>query len=71
MTHCGQGETLLDLGCGAGLDCFLASPRVGKTGRVVGVDMTVSMLELAERNRKLGGYENVEFVCSVLCSFLP
>ncbi|CCX34737.1 NAD-binding protein [Pyronema domesticum] len=57
-----EGETLLDLGCGGGLDCFLASPRVGKTGRVVGVDMTASMLELAERNRKLGGYGNVEFL---------
>ncbi|KAI5812010.1 S-adenosyl-L-methionine-dependent methyltransferase [Pyronema omphalodes] len=57
-----EGETLIDFGCGAGLDCFLASPRVGKPGRVIGVDMTTSMLELAERNRKLGGYENVEFI---------
>lgn len=55
------GETVLDLGSGAGIDCFLASQRVGPTGRVIGVDMTAEMLERARRNAAAGGYHNVEF----------
>ncbi|MDL1894924.1 arsenite methyltransferase [Anaerolineae bacterium CFX7] len=55
------GETVLDLGSGAGLDCFLAARQVGPTGRVIGVDMTDSMLELAQRNRAQMGFANVEF----------
>jgi SAM-dependent methyltransferase len=55
------GETVLDLGSGAGIDCFLASRRVGPTGRVIGVDMTVEMIERARRNAETGGYDNVEF----------
>ena len=55
------GETVLDLGSGAGIDCFLASQRVGPAGRVIGVDMTVEMLERARRNAAEGGYDNVEF----------
>jgi len=55
------GETVLDLGSGAGIDCFLASQRVGPTGKVIGVDMTPEMLERARRNAAEGGYENVEF----------
>lgn len=55
------GETVLDLGSGAGLDCFLAARQVGPTGHVIGLDMTDSMLELATRNRAKMGLENVEF----------
>jgi SAM-dependent methyltransferase len=55
------GETVLDLGSGGGLDCFLASSQVGPTGRVIGVDMTPDMLDKARRNAAVGGYDNVEF----------
>ena len=53
--------TVLDLGSGAGIDCFLASGRVGPTGRVIGVDMTPQMIERARANAAAGGYANVEF----------
>jgi len=56
-----EGETVLDLGSGAGFDCFLASPQVGQAGRVIGVDMTPDMLERARKAAKAGGYDNVEF----------
>ncbi|MEK6692844.1 MAG: arsenite methyltransferase [Nitrospirota bacterium] len=56
-----EGDTVLDLGSGAGVDCFLAAERVGKNGKVIGVDMTPEMVEKAEGNAKKGGYENVEF----------
>lgn len=56
-----EGEVVLDLGSGAGFDAFLASPKVGKTGKVIGVDMTDEMLEKAKENAKKGGYINVEF----------
>lgn len=56
-----EGETVLDLGSGAGIDCFLAADRVGKSGHVIGVDMTPEMIERAERNAHQGGYANVEF----------
>jgi len=55
------GETVLDLGSGAGFDCFLAAKRVGKSGKVIGVDMTPEMLEKARENAEKGDYENVEF----------
>ena len=55
------GEAVLDLGSGSGLDCFLAAQQVGESGRVVGLDMTDSMLELAARNLKKVGATNVEF----------
>jgi arsenite methyltransferase len=55
------GETVLDLGSGAGFDCFLASSKVGPEGRVIGVDMTEEMIERARDNASKGGYENVEF----------
>jgi len=57
-----DGETVLDLGSGAGFDCFLASHKVGKSGSVIGVDMTPDMLEKARANAKKGGYGNVEFI---------
>ncbi len=56
-----EGETVLDLGAGAGFDCFLAADKVGRTGRVIGVDMTPEMLEKARENVKKGDYGNVEF----------
>lgn len=56
-----EGEIVLDLGSGAGFDCFLAANRVGKTGRIIGVDMTPEMLDAARRNARQGGHENVEF----------
>ena len=56
-----EGETVVDLGAGAGFDCFLAAKEVGKSGRVIGVDMTHEMLDKARENAKKGGYGNVEF----------
>jgi ubiquinone/menaquinone biosynthesis C-methylase UbiE len=55
------GQTVLDLGSGGGIDCFLAAKRVGKTGRVIGVDMTPQMLEKARANKAKVGADNVEF----------
>ncbi|MEE8420416.1 MAG: methyltransferase domain-containing protein, partial [Dehalococcoidales bacterium] len=56
-----EGETVLDLGSGAGFDCFLAANVVGETGRVIGIDMTHEMLRKARDNAVKGNYENVEF----------
>ena len=56
-----EGETVLDLGSGAGFDCFLAAGKVGENGRVIGVDMTPEMLEKARENARKGNYTNVEF----------
>jgi SAM-dependent methyltransferase len=55
------GETVLDLGSGAGFDCFLAAQRVGKTGRVIGVDMTPEMVSKARDNARRVEATNVEF----------
>lgn len=59
------GEVVLDLGAGGGFDCFVAGPKVGSTGRVIGVDMTPDMLMKARRNiavyREQTGLDNVEF----------
>jgi arsenite methyltransferase len=55
------GEVVLDLGSGAGFDAFLASPRVGPKGKVIGVDMTPEMLDKARANQAKGEYKNVEF----------
>ncbi|MBI4243698.1 MAG: arsenite methyltransferase [Planctomycetes bacterium] len=57
-----KGEIVLDLGSGAGIDCFLAANRVGKTGKVIGIDMTPEMIERAKINAQKGIYKNVEFV---------
>ena len=56
-----EGEIVLDLGSGAGFDCFLAANQVGEQGRVIGVDMTPEMIERARENVKKGGYGNMEF----------
>jgi SAM-dependent methyltransferase len=55
------GETVVDLGSGAGFDCFLAARQVGEAGHVIGVDMTPDMLSKARANAAKGGYANVEF----------
>ena len=55
------GEVVLDLGSGAGIDCFLAAEKVGPTGRAIGVDMTPEMIERARENARREGIENVEF----------
>lgn len=55
------GQTVLDLGSGGGIDCFLAGQRVGPEGRVIGVDMTAAMLEKARANKDKLGADNVEF----------
>ena len=56
-----EGETVLDLGSGAGFDCFLAANQVGETGKVIGVDMTPEMIEKARENARKSNYANVEF----------
>jgi len=56
-----EGERVLDLGSGGGFDCFLAARKVGKTGKVIGVDMTPEMLDKAKANAQKGKYTNVEF----------
>lgn len=55
------GMVVLDLGSGAGFDCFLAAKKVGKKGKVIGIDMTEQMVRLARKNAKKYGFSNVEF----------
>ncbi len=61
MASLSPGETVVDLGAGAGFDCFLAAERVGPSGKVVGVDMTPEMVERARANQAKNGADNVEF----------
>jgi SAM-dependent methyltransferase len=63
LAHAGvqPGETVLDLGSGAGIDCFLAAREVGPSGHVIGVDMTPAMIERARANAAKHGSTNVEF----------
>ncbi|HOK58941.1 MAG TPA: arsenite methyltransferase [Methanothrix sp.] len=56
-----RGEYVLDMGSGAGFDCFLAARAVGPEGMVIGVDMTSEMVERAKENARKGGYRNVDF----------
>ena len=56
-----DGETVLDLGCGGGLDAFLAANKVGQKGKVIGIDMTPEMIKKAAENAVKGNYRNVEF----------
>lgn len=57
-----EGETVVDLGCGAGFDVFLAAQKVGKKGKVIGIDMTESMIKKARENAQKNEIENVEFI---------
>ena len=56
-----EGETVVDFGSGGGIDCFLAAQQVGSGGRVIGIDMTPDMIDLANKNRDKLGLSNVEF----------
>jgi len=56
-----EGETVLDLGSGAGLDCFLAANKVGNKGKVIGVDMTPEMIDKARENARISKWKNIEF----------
>ncbi len=56
-----EGEVVLDLGSGGGIDIFIAAKKVGPTGKAIGVDMTLEMLDLATKNAEELGIENVEF----------
>ena len=56
-----EGETVVDLGSGGGIDAFLAAQKVGREGKVIGIDMTPEMIEKAQKNAMTGGYGNVEF----------
>ena len=56
-----EGQTVLDLGSGAGIDCFLAATQVGPSGTVIGVDMTHEMIDKARANALSGTYDNVDF----------
>lgn len=56
-----EGEVVVDLGSGGGLDVFLAARKVGPTGKAIGIDMTLEMLDLARRNAEKSGLRNVEF----------
>lgn len=56
-----EGDVVLDLGSGAGFDCFLAAKKAGASGKVIGVDMTEEMIEKARKNAEQYGYKNVEF----------
>lgn len=61
LARLGEGETVVDLGCGGGLDVLLAAKRLGPTGKAIGIDMTDEMLDLARKNADRQGIRNVEF----------
>ena len=61
LAEINEGETVLDLGSGGGIDVFLAANKVGEQGKVIGVDMTQKMVETAVKTAEAGGYKNVEF----------
>jgi SAM-dependent methyltransferase len=66
------GETVVDLGCGGGLDVLLAAPKVGPTGKAIGIDMTPDMIDRARRNAARQGVQNVEFhLAGIDCLPLP
>ena len=75
LAKLGQGETVVDLGSGAGFDVFLAAPKVGESGHVIGVDMNKDMLEKAERNKAKAnggkGVSNVRFVEAPITDISP
>jgi SAM-dependent methyltransferase len=57
-----KGDTVLDLGSGAGFDCFIASGLVGESGKIIGIDFTPEMIKKAEMNAEKGNYKNVKFL---------
>lgn len=61
MAEMQEGDTVLDLGSGAGFDCFLAMRKVGESGKVIGVDMVPDMVAKAKANAEKYNYQNVEF----------
>lgn len=61
-----EGEIVVDLGCGGGLDVFLAAQRVGPHGKAIGIDMTPRMIDLARKNAAISGVSNVEFYLSTI-----
>lgn len=61
FTEVKPGETVVDIGSGAGIDCLLAARKVGPNGRVIGIDMTPIMIEKAKENAKRAGASNIEF----------
>lgn len=61
FTEVREGQVVVDIGSGAGIDCFIAAQKVGPAGKVIGVDMTQAMLERARANAKKAGLSNVEF----------
>jgi SAM-dependent methyltransferase len=61
FAHIKQGDVVIDLGSGAGNDCFIARHETGPTGKVIGIDFTPAMIEKARRNADVRGYNNVEF----------
>lgn len=61
MASISEGETIVDLGSGGGLDVFLAAKKVGSSGKAIGIDMTGDMISLARKNAEKGGYTNVKF----------
>ncbi len=62
LAQISQGDVVMDLGCGAGNDCFIARAETGPTGRVIGLDFVGAMIERAKRNRDLLNLENVSFI---------
>ena len=66
IAHIKEGEVVVDLGSGGGLDVFLASKMVGPSGRAIGIDMTPAMIDRARTNAQGGGYTNVEFYQSTI-----
>ncbi len=62
LAHIEVGETVIDLGSGAGFDAFIVSAIVGSSGKVIGIDLSADMLDLARNNTQKGSYTNVEFV---------
>ncbi len=57
-----KGDTVIDLGSGGGIDCFLAAEKVGTRGKVIGIDFTKEMVDRAQAHAKVGGHDNVTFI---------
>lgn len=62
FSHIKKGDVVMDLGSGAGIDCFLAAKKVGPEGKVIGIDFTEEMIARAKTNAVKGGYHNVDFI---------